>query len=232
MKIKLTLGLLLLSVTFASCANDLDPLWIRSSEKMLSNGLWIPEKVRICEEVIDQTGDLQASGCYDFKILRDSKMDNLSIRQMESVETKDQAESDSSMINLLQNLGLGIPYFIEAENLTISPLAEKRAMAGEACIGFAFEAVRNDHNFSGTVWIGSKSATPKLIEMRLNEEDPIKFKGAEIDHFYRTIEFVEDGVIRPSRVTAEAWVSNRSLFKKSLVVRKFTADLQSHWKMK
>ena len=232
MKIKLTLGLLLLSVTLASYANDPYALWQKSREKMLSNGLWIPEKVRICEEVIDQKGELQASGCSDFVVQKDSKMESLSIRQVETNETKDQTGSDPSMINLLQNLGLGIPYFIDTDNLTVSQLAETKEIAGKSCEGFAFEAVRNDRNFSGTVWIAPNSATPKLVEMHLNEDDPIKFNGAEIDHFYRTIEFMDDGVVCPSRVTAEAWVSNRSFFKTSLVVRKFTADLQSHWKMK
>ena len=116
-------------------------------------------------------------------------------------------------MDLLHSLGLGVPYFSDPSQTTTTPRTQIREIDGKRVEGVDFRSRQGSETFTGTVWIEITTSNPVRIEMRLSQETPVKYKGMDVDHFYRTIELRErDGVVIADRLVAEAWVSSRSLY--------------------
>ena len=205
-------------------------LWERSYEKMKQNGFWYPTEVTVCEEIIDHKGNMQNKGCMDYRITCKESINHIEVSCMSRPEGEIIIE-DLDLLNLLHQLGLGVPFFVEKQAVQIIQREEAQPIKGVVCTGFDFKTEKDGKRFAGTVWINPKTASPTQVDMQLTEDSPVKLDGLEIDHFYRTIELEEkDGIVKAKRLTAEAWVSNRSMFRRSLVVKRYDVSLRKQFK--
>jgi len=218
-------------VAVASISNlAAQDLWERSYEKMKQNGFWYPSEVTVCEEVIDHKGNLKNNGCMDYHIACKESINHIEVSCMSQPQGEVIIE-DVGILNILHQLGLGVPFFVEKNLVQIKQREDSLTIKAIDCTGYDFKTEKDGKRFAGTVWLNPATASPMQVDMQLTEDQPLKFDDLEIDHFYRTIELEEkDGVIKAKRLTAEAWVSNRSIFRRNLVVRRYDVSLRKQWK--
>lgn len=219
------------SVALSSICNlSAQDLWERSYEKMKENGFWYPSEVTVCEEIIDHKGNLKNNGCMDYHISCKESINHIEVSCM-SQPAGEVVIEDVGILNLLHQLGLGVPFFVEKNLVQIHQREDSQSFDEIDCIGYDFKTEKDGKRFAGTVWLNPTTASPVQVNMQLTEDEPLKFDGLEIDHFYRTIQLEEkDGIIKANRLTAEAWVSNRSIFRRSLVVKRYDVSLRKQWK--